>query len=243
MRNTDADWEAIGVSEPFFGVLTNDEFRSGALDEQAVARFYQSGVGDIDYVVSVARRTVGMPANINKICDFGTGVGRLAFALASHGKEVLGVDISDGMRKEGEQRARQRSVSNVSFVTTIPADKFDWVNSLIVFQHIPPARGIGLFRQLVEALNPGGLLTIQLTYARDKRHVGELLRDMGEYVYDGESVRRLSFGSEATVGEMSMFDYDLNAVFRTLHRCGIGSVYTEHTDHGGCHGMRLFARR
>jgi 2-polyprenyl-3-methyl-5-hydroxy-6-metoxy-1,4-benzoquinol methylase len=243
MRDTDADWNNIGRTEPYFGVLAGEQFHSSRLTPSALVEFYQSGIADVEHIRSVASRTVGLPASIDRICDFGSGVGRLTFALASYGRTVVGVDISDGMREEATKRSIERSLSNVEFVAAVPNGDFDWINSLIVFQHIPPRRGIQILQTLTSQLSSGGILTIQLTYAHDRRHVAEIVRDLNEYVYDGENVRGLTHSEDEGVGEMRMYDYDLNAVFRVLHRSGIRKIWTEHTDHAGCHGVWLFARR
>ncbi len=243
MRDTDADWNNIGRTEPYFGVLAGEQFHSSRLTQSAIAEFYQAGVVDVEHIRSVASQTVGLPASIDRICDFGSGVGRLTFALSRYGRTVIGVDISDGMREEAKRMCAERSIRNVEFVADMPIGNFDWINSLIVFQHIPPRRGIQILQTLVSQLNSGGLLTIQLTYAHDRRHVAEIIRDLNEYVYDGENVRGLTHSDGEGVGEMRMYDYDLNAVFRVLHRSGVRKIRSEHTDHAGCHGLWLFARK
>jgi SAM-dependent methyltransferase len=240
-RNTDQDWTLIGESQPFFGVLTEPKYLSENLNQAAIDEFYSSGTKDIDYILQRSRETVGVPKQLRDILDFGSGVGRLTFALASHGATVVGVDVSGGMRTRAQQEAKNRRIANVSFRADIPDRKFDWINSLIVFQHISPSEGIPIFSKLVKCLRPGGLLTIQITYAHDYRHLGEILAEMQEYVFDGNAARILWTEKEPTAGEMRMFDYDLNAIFRILHRNRLSKVYTEHTDHSGCHGMRLFA--
>jgi len=243
MRDTDQDWNAIGKAEPFFGVLSADRYRTAQLTDERIAEFYRSGVDDIEYIRSVAVRTVGMPTRLNHVCDFGSGVGRLSFAMAAFAQRVIGVDVSESMRAEAAKRATQFKIPNTEFVSTLPEMQFDWINSLIVFQHIPPARGCEILDKAARLLSPGGLLTVQLTYAHDHRHVEELIAELGEYTFDGETVRRLAGRGADSVGEMRMYDYDLNSVFRLLHRNGIGSIWTEHTDHSGCHGLRLFGRR
>ena len=91
-------------------------------------------------------------------------------------------------------------------------------------------------------LAPGGFVSVQLTFFRDDRHIGEITRDLADYRYDGATVELLSHaGSER--GHMSMYDYDLNRVLRTFFLGGVESVITEHTDHGGCHGAWFYGRK
>lgn len=242
MRDSDLDWSLIGESEPFWGVLTHDRYRSDKLDDKAIEEFYATGVADVEHVVARLRASSGMPEKIGRVCDFGSGVGRLSFALAKYAGEVVGIDISEGMRKQAAHWAARRNVLNVSFAAEIPDTGFDWVNSFIVLQHIPPARGYALIQKLVNAVSPGGLLSLQLTYAQDKRYLDALLGELTDYAYDGETVRKLVDEETHGAGHMKMFAYDLNRVFRILHRKGMSKVWTEHTDHGGCHGVWLFAR-
>ena len=98
-------------------------------------------------------------------------------------------------------------------------------------------------QQLVESLRPGGVLSLQVTFFRDARHLGEIQRDLADFRYDGSTVTLLSANESVAPGSMTMYDYDLNAIFRMLPRQGCDHVVTEPTDHGGCHGIRLFARR
>ena len=50
MRDTDADWQSMAESEPFYSVLTSEEFLSARLDQAAIDRFYASGETDICWV-------------------------------------------------------------------------------------------------------------------------------------------------------------------------------------------------
>ena len=70
--------------------------------------------------------------------DFGCGAGRLTFAMAKYAKEVVGVDVAEGMLRVARERIDVRKIRNVELRTTLPAEQVDWINSLIVFQHIPP---------------------------------------------------------------------------------------------------------
>ena len=58
----------------------------------------------------------------------------------------------------------------------------------------------------------------------------------------GETVELLT-SKAGDVGSMSMYDYDLNKVFRTLFLAGIEEVLAKHTDDAGCHGAWLFGRK
>jgi SAM-dependent methyltransferase len=243
-RDTDRDWQVIGEHQPFFGVLSNEQYLAQNLTPEAIDQFFATGRADIEHAVGTLNRLAGGSFAPKTALDFGSGVGRLAFAMAAYAHHVIGVDVSDGMRAMAEQQVARRGITNVEFAAAIPEIQVDWVNSLIVFQHIPPARGHELFERLVTMLAPNGFLSLQLTFFRDTRHVGEVARDLGDYRYDGERIELLGgAGASGEAGSMSMYDYDLNRVFRTLFINGFSDVHVEHTDHGGCHGAYIFGVR
>jgi SAM-dependent methyltransferase len=242
VRDTDADWNLIATHQPYFGVLANERYLAENLTPQAIDEFYESGQADIDHVIAILERVSGGEVAPPRALDFGCGAGRLTLAMAKHAQWVVGVDVAEGMLRVAREQAAARKVGNVELRTALPTDQVDWINSLIVFQHIPPPRGYAILADLVELLAPGGFISVQLTFFRDDRHIAEITRDLADYRYDGTTVELLSHaGSPA--GGMSMYDYDLNRVLRTLFLGGIESVTTEHTDHGGCHGAWFYGRK
>jgi hypothetical protein len=72
--------------------------------------------------------------------------------------------------------------------------------------------------------------------------VAETTRDLADYRYDGATIDLLSHADYET-GGMSMYDYDLNRVLRTLFVAGIESLIIEHADYDGYHGVRFFGPR
>ncbi len=242
MRDTDADWDAIADAHPFFGVLADERFRDDQMTAEDVEVFYEWGRADVETAVAPYVRLTGSTFAPDRALDFGCGVGRMTFAMRSYARNVVGVDVSARMLEVAREQAFVRNITNVEFRSTLPTEPVDWVNSTIVFQHIPPPRGQAILEQLVEVLNPGGWLSVQLTFFRDVRHLGEITRDIADYRYDGQTVDLLTT-RDAEVGSMSMYDYDLNRVFRTLFLAGIDEVIAQHTDHAGSHGAWLFGRK
>jgi SAM-dependent methyltransferase len=242
-RDTDLDWQVIGRDQPFFGVLANERFLSENLTPTAVDEFYASGETDIAHVVDVFGSLAQDQFTPDTALDFGCGVGRLSLPMASHARRVIGVDISQGMLRIARQQAQARRVTGVEFLPTAPDETVDWVNSFIVFQHIPPERGYDMLCQLVGALRPCGFISLQLTFFRDQGHTAEIVRDLADYRYDGKTIELLSHKKDAAPGSMSMYDYDMNQVLRILFLGGIKSLVAEHTNHGGCHGAWLFGHK
>jgi len=232
-RDTDADWTKLGASEPFWGVLTGPEHLSANLDAQAIAAFYETGRSHIDYVRAHAQRLTGEAPPVRRALDFGCGVGRLSEAMAAHAEETFGYDIAAPMLAQ----ARARSAGGVRYVDAMPAGPFDWINSYIVFQHIPPKRGLELLDDLLSRLAPGGLLTLQITIYNEERFVRPLLRSSwGRRLIEA---RRWFLPK----GVISMYAYDFSSVCRVLHRHGVQTFTAMHENHGGYHAVLLIGRR
>lgn len=239
MRDTDKDWSAIGDAHPYFGVLTNERYLNPSSDD--IKDFFLSGEKDIDHLSNIIANHFGA-FEPNSALDFGCGVGRLVIPLARRTGRATGVDISEGMLARARIHAADAG-ANIDFVHQIPDDaKFDWVNTTVVLQHIPPARGYGIVRKLWAAVADGGMLTLHLTIYKDARHVGELQRDLAAFRYDGETLINYALDDDGDVG-MSMYDYDLSRIFQIIDLEDGQAVYMEKTDHGGCHGFRIYIRR
>jgi hypothetical protein len=122
----------------------------------------------------------------------------------------------------------------------MPDGPFDWINSFIVLQHIPPDRGLALIEDLLARLAPGGLISLHVTIWREA-HLKEpsasglkrLLRPL---------VRRWRV-AQLPKGTIRMYDYDLSQVVERLNRAGIGELTLVPTDHGGHHGVILLGTK
>jgi SAM-dependent methyltransferase len=242
-RDTDKDWQQIAEADPYWGVLTHDEFRGKTLNEDAIASFYSTGVTEIDGVLARIRGFV--PEFRPKTAlDFGCGAGRLTLALARHVEAATGVDIAPGMLARARDAAGRFGVKHARFVDDFNAvSECDWLNSSIVFQHIPPRRGYAIMNELLGKLTLGGVCSIQVPLFRDRPALGQM-NNFGEYwFFDGETARIAVPDDREAPGVMFMFDYDMNRILAMMHARGIEPFGLEPTDHGGCHGAWIFARR
>ena len=167
--------------------------------------------------------------------DFGCGTGRLTEAMCAHARSVIGYDISPGMLAEARKRG-----GRALYVNTLPDGPFDWINSFIVFQHIPPARGLPLIQALMDRLGPGGLVSLHVTIWREA-HLREPV-DTGLKRLLAPLLQRLRM-ARLPKGAIRMYDYDLSAVVAALNRAGVGDLTLVPTDHGGHHGVILLGMR
>jgi SAM-dependent methyltransferase len=239
VRNTDRDWVKIGVEDPYWGVLSDDRYTRPNINDATISEFYQSGQSEIDAVVGKASELFGQWKTPTSALDFGCGVGRLSFAMMKWSSSVTGYDISPGMLKSA--RDRFKSTSGLQFTQEFPVEPFDWINSFIVFQHIPPIRGLNILEKLLGLLSQNGIVTLHFTLYRDAALVppkSKLRAGMARAMR-----RMLGRPVEAPVGSISMFDYDLGAIIQRLNAHGIDDLRLIHTNHGGHHGAHIIGRR
>lgn len=236
-RDTDADWELIGQENPYYGVLVHPKFKTENLTEQSKAEFFGSGVREIHAQLAWLQTRFPDFAPGSAL-DFGCGVGRLTRPLGDITGSALGVDVSEAMLAE----ARREAPESVSFARDLPDRRFDWIVSLIVFQHIPPDRGYALLASLTERLADGGCVTLQFAIYRDVRHA----KVAGGRIVIGDGVHSVSNDAAVAAlarGEMVMFDYDLSVIVAILFAAGVGELELSHTDHGGFHGVYIRGRK
>jgi ubiquinone/menaquinone biosynthesis C-methylase UbiE len=102
------------------------------------------------------------PVGDERALDSGTGSGALAFALAPHVREVVGVDLVPELLDQARKRAER--VPNASFVegdaTKLPFEygSFDLAGSLRTLHHIP--RPELAMAELARVTRPGGRLLV-----------------------------------------------------------------------------------
>ncbi len=174
MHDPAKQWERFGREDPYYGVFSVDEMRRERLDAAAKDRFFESGETDVARALASARRVKGDDFDPRVVLDHGCGVGRLVVPFAAGAERVVGVDVSASMLAEARRNCDARGLTNVELVTADRlaslAPEFDLVNSYIVLQHIPPAQGLPIVRQLASLVRPGGVMVLHVpTAARDRR--------------------------------------------------------------------------
>jgi SAM-dependent methyltransferase len=100
--------------------------------------------------------------------EIGCGPGRLMRPLSRHFGEIHGVDVSDQMIRLAEDRLRDTPNahphhSSGSDLSQFPDEKFDFVYSYAVFQHIPSREVVfNYLREARRVLKTGGVLRCQM---------------------------------------------------------------------------------
>lgn len=159
-------WSRLGEEEPYWGVLTNERYKSGRMDDDALADFRSSGLETASLIDSAIQR--GIPSTVGGTCvELGCGVGRVTRYLASRFEKVIAIDISPGNLTICEKYMENEGITNVETVLLKSLDDlnlieyFDWFFSVIVLQHNSPP----IQRKILEALLPrirsGGAFVFQ----------------------------------------------------------------------------------
>ena len=170
MPNTDSMWEKWGKSDPYYAVITRDQYHTKNLSESKAA-FFESGRAHITGVLQDLGQRFGA-SDRHSALDFGCGVGRLVVPLASYFARVDGMDISPSMLKEASVNLADRAIKNVDLLqsddglTALRDKKYDLVHSHLVLQHIPRERGYVLIDKLLSHVAPDGSFYIQVPVKR-----------------------------------------------------------------------------
>jgi SAM-dependent methyltransferase len=236
-RDTDRDWQHYGAFEPYYGVLTHERFLRENLTDESLEEFWQAGRDDIRRIWGELVHAFGERSPTSAL-DFGCGVGRLTRAMAEIAEQATGVDVSPEMIAEGLSRAP----ANVHLTTSLPDGPFDWINSYIVFQHIPPQRGYQILDDLLRRAAQTCLLSVHFTFFKDARGLSDHGIDPILFgTVDDGTIRPLIPKDQGH--RMMMYDYDLTRIFAMLVAHRFTQIQLSHTDHGGAHGAIILAAR
>lgn len=226
-RDTDQDWKRVALDDPYWGVLSHDEYRQAAMTPERLQQFMASGYKFVEDLFAFIQKYLSPNFSPSRGLDVGCGVGRLAIPLAKRVHEAVGVDIAPAMLELCAKHAKLAEVNNLTLCESDDElsrvrGKFDIVNTYIVLQHIPPDRGYRLIQAMLDRLNTGGIGSIQVTYAKARRFmVHEQPRALFYRREGGVIVDIMDSGWTPPEGTINMFDYDLNQVVAQVTRvCG-----------------------
>jgi SAM-dependent methyltransferase len=237
MKTSKDFWIETGKSNPWWGVQSHDRFKGQDIDESLKHEFYSLGDIEIAEIVKVLNWLCGFKGTDGNAIDFGSGLGRHTFPMSKLMGKVYGVDISPDICLKTKEMAHNFLINNVSFSVEIPDIKADWINSFIVFQHIPPKIGYKLLEKLMRCLNLGGVFSLHFTIYRHQEKFKLLQVPL---IFDGESIKLLD---DVAVTEMPMYDYNVAIILMILQKHGVGEFMCRHIDHSGAHGIWLFGRK
>jgi 2-polyprenyl-3-methyl-5-hydroxy-6-metoxy-1,4-benzoquinol methylase len=264
---TDTEWQAWGIRDPYFAVLTNPKYRTDALTPDAKLEFFASGKKTVDMVLATCRGYFGAHFAPQRVLDFGCGVGRVSIPFAAQAREVVGMDVAESMLAEARLNCQAQDCHNVTLVLSDDTlsratGQFDLVYSGIVLQHIEVARGRKLFAELVGKVIPGGCGVIQVTFASD-RYEGEFgvvpdspvvrsapngqisqIKTFWKRAFKRLEVIRTAPPKAVRVDpEMQMNYYNLSQLMFILEQAGVQRVFSTFTNHSGAIGVLMYFQK
>ena len=258
ITNTDAVWEWFGKNQPYFGVIVDAKYRNEQLNEQAKRDFFSTGEAYVNFVLQSIKGHFDTSFTIKRALDFGCGVGRLTIPLSTACEQVVGLDVSPSMLQEARRNAKEIGAENIEFLladdnlSTIGGQSFDFINSFIVFQHIPLHRGYRLLRRLLSLLSEGGIGVLHFTYSTPPPGCAFTLKSKHGFVwylryrsYVVNGIMNLIEGNsfDTPLPIIQMNEYNLSTIHKLLHENNCGEVWTRCTDHLGALGVLLFFRK
>jgi 2-polyprenyl-3-methyl-5-hydroxy-6-metoxy-1,4-benzoquinol methylase len=231
--NPNNSWDHFGKKNPYYGVLSDEKFRTQNLSEGNRQLFFQSGVEHVDQLLQAVQKHFGSFHSHVKALDFGCGVGRLLIPMAGHFEQVVGMDISSAMISEAKSNLNNMGIQNATLLRSdadLSWDKlqnFDFVHSYIVFQHIPIENGQNLFFRLVDALAPRGIAALHITLFRSSSPQHRLLQRLRKNFVPLNWFINFLRNQPLNEPMMQMNDYNMSYVCYELTRRNINNVHLQ----------------
>ena len=250
-QETGGFWEQVARTDPYWGVLTKEDYRSATLTEDARRRFFLLGEQAVVRALGVLAQRFGCPERFDTALEFGCGVGRLLMPLARRSGRAMGVDAAPTMLRLCAENAREAGLDNIELATDLgefglEPGSLDLVISFLVLQHIPSEAGYGHFAALLKLVRPGGWGAIQLTYANEIGFIRNESRDTGVpyryYQRLGDQILRLVKGA-AEPEPMLMNHYNLNEIMCILLDNNIIQHFAMHTNQAGILGIEFYFQK
>lgn len=155
ISNNDKNWEKIAQADPYFGVVSHNEFKSQSINNN-LNDFFRGGVEYIEHIMYIMENHFNI-SFFSEILDFGCGVGRLTIPFKKYCNYIEGCDVSESMLKIASKNSQTFGIKNINFVksddnlSNINKD-FSLIHSYIVFQHIPTKRGYIILKSIIKKL-------------------------------------------------------------------------------------------
>lgn len=239
-------WDSYADGEAYFAVLSEERFRSRNLDDAAKREFLQSGRDHVSLVWNELAGRFGVNPSPKRSLDYGCGVGRLLIPIAERSETAIGVDISEKMLAEASRNAASAGIDSCVLQTAYQFaaaddDRYDFVHTYIVLQHIVPRIGVGIIEKMLERLQPGGHGMIHLTHRNTNRSFARLRADIyRDYPVVHRALNAIRGRSEPI---MPMYEYDLDRVYKIFDSNACVERFEKETNHTGILGRMIFFRK
>lgn len=246
MPSSDQAWQRWSEIDPYFGVLADERFRKSSFADHR-AEFWTIGALYVAAQMEKAERHFGVLTRRHAL-DFGCGVGRLSLPLAEIFEQVVGLDVASAMLVEAQRNSVENGASNLSFALSddhlsAARGRFDMVMSCIVFQHIPVKRGMAILNQLLDRVELGGVLSLQICIDRHDTPMSAARYWAQRHMPGAQGMLNRIRGRPASEPLMQMNAYSLSAVIMLARKLGFGPAIVETHYHGRFHTAEILMQR
>lgn len=158
-------WKNFGNSEPFWSVLTQEQYKFHNINDNNSKEFYQTGEDTIEFFENILQKYNYSFKN-KIVLDFGCGVGRLTKPLTHLASKVYGMDISETHLNYAKQQDKITEFFLVDNFETLPEVPFkpNIILSLIVLQHSRPQLIAHYINLLINSLEKDGIALLHIPY-------------------------------------------------------------------------------
>jgi 2-polyprenyl-3-methyl-5-hydroxy-6-metoxy-1,4-benzoquinol methylase len=245
--SADKDWQRLGRIDPYFGVLSNDRFRSANIDTDAKREFFASGVAHVNKVLAVLETSYGFVPTGTAL-DFGCGVGRITKALAPHIDKVVGLNIAAGMLEEAKKEALSSGLTNIEYDFSrnnerLRPETYDLAHSYIVLQHIPPRIGENIIRMLLVSIKIGGMGAIHFTISDGKFRADTFVKEFVKTTLVLQNIGNVLRSRPWNYPTMQMNRYSVCKVIQIFSECHVEDFTVYRVDDWGSVGLFEFFQK
>jgi len=207
---------------------------------EARDKFYENGKRQLARLEREIEAVTGCKLEGRRALDYGCGVGRLALPLAERCEHVYGLDISLSALQGADKSAKRLHLDNVEWMHADRlaelSGRYDLVESMLVFQHIPSREGERIFQLLVQGLRPGGVGAIQLTL-RPTRPLAGFVNSSGKSKQNGSRLVNIARKLDLSYPYMLIHSYSLNRMCELLAEAGAPQVNVRWHPRAGAHDV------
>ncbi|HSZ20160.1 MAG TPA: class I SAM-dependent methyltransferase [Candidatus Acidoferrum sp.] len=166
-----SSWNAMAKLDPLWTILSHPEKKFGKWD---AGEFFRTGDREAERVLRMCEAH-GAGISSGPVLDFGCGVGRMTRAFSRFFPACVGIDVSEEMvdlaRKFNADRPHCEFIASAAPVLPFPDQRFDFVFSVLVLQHLPRKNLIlGFIAEFIRVAKNNGVIVFQLTDEVPLRH-------------------------------------------------------------------------
>lgn len=160
-------WTHLGLTEPYWSVLTHKHFLQQSFSDHC-ERYFEQGRQDVERFQRILKRnTIRLPS-LPTCLEYGSGTGRMSQWLAGLFSRLICTDISCEHLRLLKSHLKPLDNCNIDYIdlsslsALMSLPKSDIVISILVLQHNPPPLSLFIVRNLLASLRAGGVAYLQI---------------------------------------------------------------------------------